>query len=359
MSKRFVKLQNVPFECIYLLPSDDIGGVEIAARSIQSKSNQKIKINCLYISNFGIAAPRHSRFLYSLECFYRRVCKYVFVMIRLIRLKPELLIASLWRSYMILIIYRLIRPSVPCVCFLHCEKNVHFVDWALSKTAMALSSEIWTDSRQTYLHRIPECFKSKAKSISFVQRRLKPVTSNVPLPRFMFWGRLANEKNLDATIQFIGRLSTLVDNLSFQIIGPDRGSLKHLMNLVAQNNLTNVVEFLGPMSFDQIANIATNSSFYLQTSLFEGMAVSVVEAMQLGLVPVVTPAGEIARYCRNNVNAIILPFDKPDTEAFRLVSLINNSSEYVRLKSKSVNTWNEESLYADDIMLRSQSLLGL
>ena len=46
---------------------------------------------------------------------------------------------------------------------------------------------------------------------------------------------------------------------------------------------------------DGIKKLA-NASFYLQTSKFEGFAMSVVESMMMGLVPVVTPVGEIGRY---------------------------------------------------------------
>ena len=44
---------------------------------------------------------------------------------------------------------------------------------------------------------------------------------------------------------------------------------------------------------------------------------SVVEAMQLGLVPVVTNVGEISRYCIDNFNSVIY---KSDIETFDDIS---------------------------------------
>ena len=44
------------------------------------------------------------------------------------------------------------------------------------------------------------------------------------------------------------------------------------------------------------------------------MAFSVVEAMQLGLVPVVTAVGEIRAYCHNGQNAVRIETDEQAVE---------------------------------------------
>ena len=42
---------------------------------------------------------------------------------------------------------------------------------------------------------------------------------------------------------------------------------------------------------------------------------SVVEAMQIGLVPIVTPVGEIARYCVDGKNAVWVQEDATAVDA--------------------------------------------
>src|SRR5690606_7681913 len=46
--------------------------------------------------------------------------------------------------------------------------------------------------------------------------------------------------------------------------------------------------------------------FYIQLSAQEGMAMSVAEAMQNGLVCVVTAVGEIGNYAKDGVSAVLL-----------------------------------------------------
>ena len=48
------------------------------------------------------------------------------------------------------------------------------------------------------------------------------------------------------------------------------------------------VKIYSEMSFDEIKKYAKKSSFFIQSSIAEGMAMSVLESMQLGLVPIVT-----------------------------------------------------------------------
>ena len=68
------------------------------------------------------------------------------------------------------------------------------------------------------------------------------------------------------------------------------------------------------MSFDKIKNFAKESSFFIQSSFSEGMGISVLESMQLGLVPIVTNVGNIKNYCKDNFNSIII--DESTTEKF-------------------------------------------
>lgn len=87
------------------------------------------------------------------------------------------------------------------------------------------------------------------------------------------------------------------------MIGPDQRERLKIEQIAKQLKLGAVVTFLGPKSQGEIASFASQVSFYLQTSVFEGIAVSVVEAMQIGLVPVVKPVGQIMRYCREGFDA--------------------------------------------------------
>jgi glycosyltransferase involved in cell wall biosynthesis len=71
-------------------------------------------------------------------------------------------------------------------------------------------------------------------------------------------------------------------------------------------DIHNNVSFKGIVAPNEINDLMKNYDFYLQTSAVEGMAMSVVQAMQNGLVCLVTPCGEIANYSQDMISAIHL-----------------------------------------------------
>ena len=82
---------------------------------------------------------------------------------------------------------------------------------------------------------------------------------------------------------------------------------------------------------------------------------SVVEAMQLGLVPVVTPVGEIARYCHEGHNALLVT--DPESTARRIMHVISTPGLYSSLRDKAIATWFDAPLYRDDFLARCSDLL--
>ncbi len=139
------------------------------------------------------------------------------------------------------------------------------------------------------------------------------------------------------------------------IIGPDGGELNDLVRLCRQLNLSEAVSFLGPMGIDDIPTAALDAAFYLQTSNFEGMAMSVVEAMQLGLVPVVTPVGEIANYCEQGKSAILV---SDDAEIPRQIqNLLEHPDRYQEMRLNAISRWQNKPTYAESIISESRRLL--
>ena len=134
----------------------------------------------------------------------------------------------------------------------------------------------------------------------------------------------------------------------FIIVGPDGGDLERINAQVKRLGLMNAVCLTGGMNFDSIRRHAGSASFYLQTSLSEGMAMSVVEAMQLGLVPVVTPVGEIGNYCRDGENALVIQTDEAIVE--KILAVLGDDAHYQILSARAVATWSGHPLYAESVL---------
>ena len=100
---------------------------------------------------------------------------------------------------------------------------------------------------------------------------------------------------------------------------------------------------------------ALNSKFFINTSSHEGMAIAVTEAMQLGLVPIVTPVGEIANYCIDGLNSIYYQ----DSAYEKVLNAINDQTVYDSLSSNARTYWNQKVDYSMDFNQNCQRILSV
>jgi glycosyltransferase involved in cell wall biosynthesis len=350
---------------LHLIPYDTVGGVETAARTVPATWN-------------GSAGPVQFRRAYlvthsPVETFpgdwhgARVSVNHPGAHWKLLRFawknRPDVLIASLWRSCPTLIAYKVLRPRTKTVLFLHSAVDVHVLDRLLNRAGMRLADEIWADSMTTLEARVPPAARKRAKVLSFLTQRPHAVSdtsvSDVPrqiVPHFAFWGRLQSEKNLSQALEIFAAIRKLLPDAKFDIIGPDRGALAGLQAHVVDLGLGDAVQFVGALTQDELRARASRYYFYLQTSLFEGMAMSVIEAMGMGLVPVVTPVGEIPSYCKEGHHGIHVT--TPDETARRVAALVADPQAWQALSACAVQQWAGASLFKDDYCAACDSLLS-
>lgn len=338
---------------IHVVPYDGIGGVEVAARSLKDRVYQGFEFSKYYLVNKSESAScdSHTGRFYS----ENNPLAYLDAIRHVVTSKPEVLIASLWRSCLVAIVVKLIKPKTRVVTFLHLASDVHLPDKMLNRCAMWLSTEIWADSNTTLEARVPKALQGRARVISFLVARQTEPAYRQPRPAFLFWGRLHPQKGLLRALRLFSAVRTAISGATFHLIGPDGGGRVELENEVKRLGLEGSVFFLGPMKQAEIFNFARSCSFYLQTSVSEGMAMSVIEAMQLGLVPVVTPVGEIGRYCQDSHNAIVVTDDSDAVK--RVLELLDQPTLHQRLSRAAFSTWQAQPLYRDDVMAACAQLL--
>lgn len=312
---------------VHLIPYDGIGGVETAARSLMGFQCARLRISVKYLH------PRP--ILGACETLKRTVRDLWGAFWNMRRERPDVLVVSLWRSYVFGIIYKIVHPRVKLVLFVHLPRDVHVVDFLATRIAALLASEVWFDSEMSKKGRLPRCMVRNSRVISYYRTLDGKQTDGIPRPRFVFWGRLHKQKGLDRAIRIFHQLKHDWSEARFDIIGPDGGELEHLKQLVQKYGLDDSVQFCGPMNSAAICDLASSGSFYLQTSLFEGMALSVIEAMSIGLVPVVTPVGEIGSYAEHMRNSVLVYED--DACQALVDSLLRDPSKYRELHLAAID----------------------
>jgi glycosyltransferase involved in cell wall biosynthesis len=335
MDDRRVFMKNI----VHLLPYDGIGGVETAARSMVEVPLADFNFHVDYI--FKLTACRETLGTFSPLP--------ILGAIRWIVAKPpDVLIASLWRACIVGVCAKLLRPRLKLVLFLHYPADVHWVDNVITRLAGFLADFVWADSLATLARRLPNLPPAKGRVISFVTARIAENHARPVRPVFVFWGRIHLQKGLERALAIFAAVREHYPTARFIVIGPDGGDLARVEKLASDLDLTGAVQFLGGVDFSTIAQQASSAGFYLQTSSLEGMAMSVVEAMQLGLVPVVTPVGEIAQYCQHGLNALIVESNAAAVD--EIVALLKDDQRYQRLRKNAVDTWAEKPLYAESVL---------
>jgi glycosyltransferase involved in cell wall biosynthesis len=340
---------------LHLVPYDTVGGVETAVRSLPAQWDGpagQVRLRRAYLVTHSpvarypgdwhgpSASVNHPTAHWRLMRFARRS-------------RADLVVASLWRCCPALIVLKALQPSIRTAVFLHSAVDAHLPDRILSRAAMLASDEIWTDSRSTLEARVPPGLRERARVFSFLTERpperLTPVVpdgaGSVP-PCFVFWGRLQYEKHLERAIEVFAAIYRLLPEARFDIIGPDRGVLPVLRDKVAEHALEHAVTFVGALPHHVLLRRAHQYRFYLQTSRFEGMAMSVMEAMALGLVPVVTPVGEIPRYCPDGDLGIHV--GTPEDTARRVAALVADPLRWQKVSARAAGCWTHTRLFRDD-----------
>ena len=333
---------------IHLIPFHGIGGVEQAAATMSNLEACRFSFDVVAIFPAPVLA---NRWIIGDPVFFFKS------FIRLRRSMLDVLIVSLWRACLVGILLKLLRPRMRLVLFLHLPSNVHLLDRLLTLISAHLASSVWADSHNTLARRLQGCSAKNGHVISFVTKRLKPISVKPVRPSFVFWGRIHVQKDLSRALRLFHAVKLLRRDAQFSVIGPDGGDLARIRAIVVELGLVDSVQFLGPMNFSQIRQVAQSASFYLQTSEVEGMAMSVVEAMQLGLVPIVTPVGEIANYARSGENAVVVIDNS--TALSEIILLLADECHYQTLRSNAINYWLDKSLYKDDVLKACRDLLGI
>jgi glycosyltransferase involved in cell wall biosynthesis len=334
---------------IHLLPYDGIGGAEAAARSMSGRSWPGLDFRLDFV--FPAVRSRAGRWrtfdpLAMLACLRR-----------LQAAAPDLLIASLWRSCLVAIVFKLLRRRTRLVVLVHNSADAHWLDFLATRAALGLADAVWADSQASLERRFRRPPRAATTVIPFLTRALAPLRDDAPpTPTFIYWGRLAAQKNLGRAITLFAAVLRARAQARFVVIGPDAGTRAALQRLCERLGCERAVDFVGPLDFDAIGAHARQASFYLQTSDYEGMAMAVVEAMQWGLVPVVTAVGEIARYCRDGENAVIV--GETDATAARVLALLDDVEAWRGMQARAQATWRGAPLYGEAVAAACHTLLA-
>lgn len=284
---------------LHVLPTHKIGGVELAALSSLNYLDDFFDFKLAYIFNYETQNSLFGRIKGVLNAI-----KSIFIK------TPDILITSLWLSVLVGLPLKLIfKEKITWVHFVHNTKFFHFLDHFFNKIGSVKCDYVFADSQSTKDFLVKYSSKpSFVISYLLSNGGFTKTAKSISLEEvsFIYIGRIAKQKNLELAFRVISGLKKEGYSVSFDIFGPIEMNMDELQMKINELDIHNNVSFKGIVAPNEINDLMKNYNFYLQTSAVEGMAMSVVQAMQNGLVCLVTPCGEIANYSQDMISAIHL-----------------------------------------------------
>ena len=340
---------------IYIIPSLGVGGAEVALLSAIPELNRNFDFRVICLSSF------RSSFLAGLSEEERRnvlifagfPTNYVRALRYILKFKPDMVITSLWKATPLGIMTKLFQSKVKFVEFIHNTVYFHFFDKLFTKLALKSADIVFCDSASAKTFVEKQGYRKPAEIISFLrfqspkqwQRREK-----ISL-KALFVGRFHEQKRIDRLVLLVKKLVDAGLDFRVDLFGRDDGTMELVKTLIKENHLENNIFLKGEIATDKVQGLFADYDFYFQTSEVEGMAMSVVEAMQHGLVCVLTNVGEIRNYAKNGENAVVINDDFNLNEIVEQLKQITNDINLAnKISQNAYLTFAEQKNFATSLI---------
>jgi len=149
-------------------------------------------------------------------------------------------------------------------------------------------------------------------------------------PTVLAVGRLSAEKGFDVLIEAIGRLNRQGSPLRLLLVGD--GPLRSaLSDAAAKAGVAELVEFAGELDPAEVRARLHRADLFCLPSFSEGLPVSIMEAMAVGVPVVTTWVAGIPELAESGVTALTVPPARPDALAEALLRLAGDETLRLRL----------------------------
>ncbi len=122
---------------------------------------------------------------------------------------------------------------------------------------------------------------------------------------FLFLGYIHKQKGIFDLLELIADNKEKYSGKIKIVIGGN-GEVEKLRRLITENQLSPIVEFVGWVTKDEKANWLKKTDVYILPSYYEGLPISILEAMSYGHPIISTNVGGIPEIVKTNKNGILI-----------------------------------------------------
>ena len=138
--------------------------------------------------------------------------------------------------------------------------------------------------------------------------------------------------NPEMAIQVVKNLEKSYQNVELCMVGNDKdGSLKECKKLVDDFGLNKQIKFTGFLPKHEWISLSKNYDIFINTTNYDNMPVSIIEAMALGLPIVTTVVGGLKYLLDNNIDSLFVPKGDVSKMCKQIIRLKTNNDLCHRL----------------------------
>lgn len=155
-------------------------------------------------------------------------------------------------------------------------------------------------------------------------------------PRLLWVRSFHQIYNPELAVKIIAALKIDYPSVLLTMVGPDKdGSRVRVEQLAAQLAVSENVRLIGKLSKTEWAALAVSHDIFINTTNYDNMPVSVVEAMALGLPVISTKVGGTPFLIKHNVDGILVPVNDVQGFCQAIKQLLNEPAFATRLAVKA------------------------
>ncbi len=164
-------------------------------------------------------------------------------------------------------------------------------------------------------------------------REIKFIPNFIPLQKYLYKERITLRPRLlwvrslhriynpELAVRVVAELVTFLPETTLTMVGPDKdGSATSVQELAKELGISDRVRLTGKLSKEEWIRLAEESDIFINTTNFDNMPVSVVEAMALGLPVVSTNVGGVPFLIEHGKDGLLV--DQNDVDGF-VQSILN------------------------------------
>jgi glycosyltransferase involved in cell wall biosynthesis len=298
-----------PIQVLHVVPSLNIGGVEVGLMRSHFELQKNIKYQI-----FSIKGPGRLK-LPSLS--WPDVMKLIVYKHN----RPQVVVTSLWLSHIVGLLLALFYGA-RWIPFFHAARSEGVLRDAILRMAAHFSRFAFFDSLATYqyFNRFDE---SNSQIVPYLFSSPHQGAGQPPPRTYTcIWvGRLSPEKRPDLLVEYLWQLKRLMPNARPLIVASGEPKAQDEFSKLLKNRKLEVdIRFnVSPL---EVVELLKQVALYLSFSDYEGFGMATVDAMSCGCVPVVRPVGEMVTYVDTNCGILVADPSPPGLSVAVELSLI-------------------------------------